>query len=535
MTDADCLSGAATWKSMVSYIQHSASSVFTIYDDEDSSNQIFKFTYTGTVSKIFGGDDTGDDLQIFANDIDTCPNILMQGDSNVTVSITEAAEFTVSSCTDEEWLKVNKTGVYFKGDIVCLTPCGGECPTKADLPFTLYNDCATVDEVGFLFSISGAVSTMTGSDDTGDDLILKANSNDSTPSIHLLGNAEIELHVANDEEIIFYENSSQFFKFDHSSDDSFLYGGSTTSDDLYLYANSIDSYAAIILEGNGNAIIDVATDKYIYFKVAGNTAFSMTKNVSNCNLTSGCDIFNIKSAQTRPSIQLYGNQDLTIDLHTDKKLIIQEMGGTILTIEDDATGINIEAPSDNINLNSNDIIYFRDNDEQMFKFDLSNPTSFMYGSDDTGDALRILANSTDSYPYISLEGDDYIELRTTNDIYFYEQAEQMFKFGHSTPTSKIYGSDDTGDDLQLLANTVDSCAAISIFGNGGVKNLVKLESTFEISTCSNETLFEVVSTVADKHVDFHCLDAHNFCLENRTSDPSSPTCTGQMWLRTDLV
>ncbi|GAI07007.1 unnamed protein product, partial [marine sediment metagenome] len=39
----------------------------------------------------------------------------------------------------------------------------------------------------------------------------------------------------------------------------------------------------------------------------------------------------------------------------------------------------------------------------------------------------------------------------------------------------------------------------------------------------------------DKHVDFHCLDAHNFCLENRTDDPAGPTCTGQLWLRTDLV
>ena len=320
LEDGDCIGGFDTWNDMVTYIKHSASSIFTIYDDEDSTNQIFKFTYTGTVSEMFGGDDAGDDLQIFANDHDTCPNLLMQGDSNVTLSISENSEFTISSCTDEEWLKVDKTGLYFKGDIVCLTPCGEDasCPTSGDLPFTLFNDCDTQDEQGFLFSISGAASTLEG-------------------------------------------------------------------------------------------------------------------------------------------------------------------------------------------------------------------------SDDTGDSLKVKANSTDAYPYILMEGDDYMELRTTNDIYFYEQAEAMFKFSLAGAVSTIYGSDDAGDDLRLLANSNESCSGVTLFGDGGIEGKIKLESTFEISTCTNETLFEIVSTVADKHVDFHCLDAHNFCLEVRTDDPSSPTCTGQMWFRLDLV
>lgn len=321
LVDGDCVGGFATWNAMVAYIKHSASSVFTIYDDEDSTNQIFKFTFAGIQSQMFGGSDGGDDLKIGANSSDACPYILLEGADNITAYVNEADAFVVSSCTDEEWLKVNKIGIYFKNTLVCLTPCGGgeaSCPTSGDLPFVLFNDCATTDEKGFQFSISGAVSTLAG-------------------------------------------------------------------------------------------------------------------------------------------------------------------------------------------------------------------------SDDTGDALKIIANSTDTYPFIQLEGDDYIELKTTNDIYFYEQAEAMFKFSLAGTVSTIYGSDDAGDDLRLLANSNESCSGVTLFGNGGIEGKIKLESIFEISTCTNETLFEVVATVADKHVDFHCLDAHNFCLESRTTDPSSPTCTGQIWFRSDLV
>lgn len=234
---------------------------------------------------------------------------------------------------------------------------------------------------------------------------------------------------------------------------------------------------------------------------------------------------------------------------------------------------------------------------QAFRFTNNGALSTLVGGADTGDALKIVSNETDTYPFIRLEGDDYIELKTTNDIYFYEQAEQMFKFSLDGSTSIIYGSDDTGDnlkisanntdtypfiklfgnsdidvcvpdgriiyfvegdreffsfnsganlsilaggkvsgdDLYIRANSLDNCAAIELHGDGDIVSKIKAASGFEISTCSLETLWEVDSNPTDKHVDFHCLDAHNFVLELRTTDPSSPTCLGQIWFRTDLV
>ncbi len=126
------------------------------------------------------------------------------------------------------------------------------------------------------------------------------------------------------------------------------------------------------------------------------------------------------------------------------------------------------------------------------------------------------------------------------DFYLYSDCSdltgQKFKFTYSGDESQIIGSPDTGDDLGIYANDTDSCSWAVFYGNDGIQMAIAETSTFEISTCSLETLFEIDnSTPSDKHVDFHCLDAHNFVLELRTTNPSSPTCLGQIWFRTDLV
>ena len=190
--------------------------------------------------------------------------------------------------------------------------------------------------------------------------------------------------------------------------------------------------------------------------------------------------------------------------------------------------------TDDIRLHTSADIEFYSSAELSFKFLNAGDTSTISGSDDTGDVLKLLANSTDTYPFIQLEGDDYIELDTTNYIYFKEQGEQTFLFDHTSPTSYMYGSDDAGDDLIILANSSDDCSSISLFGDVGIKFEIKATSVFEVATCSDEILFEIDSSAGDHHMDFHCLEADNFVLENRTDDPGSP-CTGQIWFRTNLV
>jgi len=112
---------------------------------------------------------------------------------------------------------------------------------------------------------------------------------------------------------------------------------------------------------------------------------------------------------------------------------------------------------------------------------------------------------------------------------------QVFKFDINGIISEAYGGADTGDKLHIFANSYDLCPVLEMEGNSGVTIKIKDSGgRFEVSTCTDEVLFEIDSGT-DMHFDFHCLDAHNFVLELRTSDPSAPTCTGQIWFRTDLV
>jgi len=182
-------------------------------------------------------------------------------------------------------------------------------------------------------------------------------------------------------------------------------------------------------------------------------------------------------------------------------------------------------------------IMFREAGLQFFLFDHSGTYSHLYGSGISGRSLDIFANSVDSYPYIALGVAGAIVLAVDNDkdVTFLETGAQFFKFDHSGLQSLLYGAGAGNNDLLIYANQNDLCPAIELLGNTGIVNKIKAASGFEVSTCSLEILWEIDSSPTDKHVDFHCLDAHNFVLELRTSDPSSPTCIGQIWFRTDLV
>lgn len=321
ISEDDCIQ-PGEWNKMTEYIKHSAVTDFTIYGTEadcTDTGQAFLFSQAGIESLMYGGADSGDVLTIFANSAEPCPSISLIGSQGIINRVAYDDQFEVATCSDETLLMVSAGGFSFKGVDVCLAPCG-VCPTSGDLPFTLFNDCATQDEQGFLFSISGSVSTMEGSDDASDDLILKANSNDTYPFIELFGDSDIELCLPNGRIIYFLEGDREFFSFSSGANLSILEGGKVTGDDLHIRANSFDDCPSITMSGN----------------------LSMHCNISDAGI-------------------------------------------------------------------------------------------------------------------------------------------------------------------------------------------------FEVSTCSDEQLFTVDVTTTDNHVDFHCLDAHNFCLEIRTSDPPSPTCTGQLWFRIDLA
>jgi len=94
---------------------------------------------------------------------------------------------------------------------------------------------------------------------------------------------------------------------------------------------------------------------------------------------------------------------------------------------------------------------------------------FLYGHNTTGDDLLLYANNVDSYPFINLDGNSFMKLHSTNDIYMYEGAANMFLFRLSPPLSTMFGGDATGNDLQIRANSFDSTHSyINITAGGDI-------------------------------------------------------------------
>ncbi len=286
-------------------------------------------------------------------------------------------------------------------------------------------------------------------------------------------------------------DTGQAFRFTQNGTLSILRGGADAGDDLGIYANDTDLCAAIKLYGDGNIINEI--EETSEFKV------------STCS---------------DEELLVVSASELS---YKGTNICLAPCGGTA-----ESCPTKADLPFN----------FYDDCDtevESIFLFTKSGTQSRIYGGDAGDDQFQIFANQVDSYPYFHMLGDDSIRLYTKTTINFYQEAEQIFKFEHAGNMSSLSGSDDTGDDLEILANTFDDCPMIELWGNAGIVNKIKAASGFEISTCSDETLWEVDSSPADKHVDFHCLDAHNFVLELRTSNPSGPTCLGQIWFRTDLV
>jgi len=129
--DGDCIRDEAEWTDMITYIKHSASVDFTIYDDEDSSNPVFKFSIDGT-NDVIEGRTTGNDLKIVG----------VEGIHN-----------------------------YF----------------KAGEEFKLFDGATEALKVTF----AGTTTTIEGGATTGDVNIFKANSIDTYPYVKLIGNSSI--------------------------------------------------------------------------------------------------------------------------------------------------------------------------------------------------------------------------------------------------------------------------------------------------------------------------------------------------------
>jgi len=185
----DCLK-IGSWEDMANYIQHSACTDFTIYSECTIGGQAFRFTNNGALSMLIGGADSGDDLGIYANDTNLCASIKLFGDGDIVSKIKWNSTFEVSTCSDEELLVISPTAFTYKGTNVLIS-----CPTMGDLPFTLYDNCTAKTGIGFQFTIAGVLSTLEGGNDSGDDFLLKANSDNGCSWTKWFGNEGIQMAI----------------------------------------------------------------------------------------------------------------------------------------------------------------------------------------------------------------------------------------------------------------------------------------------------------------------------------------------------
>jgi len=133
---------------------------------------------------------------------------------------------------------------------------------------------------------------------------------------------------------------------------------------------------------------------------------------------------------------------------------------------------------------------------QKFKFTYAGVISKSYGGADTGDDRQWFANSTDAYPYIEGLGSSHLKLYSGDDIYFYDNAEQAFKFSRTGVVSEIYGGADTGDDLLFQANTTDTYPIVSFLGDKYV--YMQSDLSYVVTTARIPIFSEIAAARADE-------------------------------------
>ena len=183
--DGDCIRDEDEWNDMVTYIKHSASIDFTIYDDEDSSNQAFRFTISGDFSMIYGHADSGKDMLISANDSNTYPRIALFGDSDI-------------------WL-ASADDIYFKQNATQMAK----------------------------MEYAANVTTFNGGALGGDDLLIKGSDANDYSSILIQGAGSIYYYCTSTFAHNFNEATNTFLSlYENGTDD--VIEGKTAGNDLYL-------------------------------------------------------------------------------------------------------------------------------------------------------------------------------------------------------------------------------------------------------------------------------------------------------------
>ena len=181
--------------------------------------------------------------------------------------------------------------------------------------FTIHSTCTDTGQA-FRFTYDGTYSTMYGGTSTGNDMKIQANDDDTCPFIKLLGDSDVEIQVELGDFFWFYENALKTIRFSRDSNDCQIKGGDNTLRHLSLWANTIDPYPYIKLDGSGDIDFHYNTARGIFFYEQANERFKFYEH----------------------SIDF--NNDRAIYINDDETYIGHGAGDNIIGIDNTAVGKN---------------------------------------------------------------------------------------------------------------------------------------------------------------------------------------------------
>jgi len=451
LTNVDCVGPQSTWNDMVDYIQHSSCATFTIYGTCTDTDQIFKFDNVGALSRMTGGDTSGDDLTIIANSVNAEPYLRLDGNSYIQM---RSADSIYLDHDTDDFLYIREANTQY---------------------LKTYRDSASYIE---------------GQAGTGADLILKANSTDAYPIIELMGNDVINLKSKTD--ILFYEEAVQMFRFELNGANSIIYGGASTGDDILIYANDTDTAPLITMRGNSNLFLTTAgeiifsdgADRICSFDRVGADGAIYGPDSTGANL-----YIYANDTDAEPYISLNGNNTIDI-LHgaTASIKLWENAGAPQNYMKFQCVGVTqgtLYGPPDTTDdlfiyanqtdaypyismLGNNDINYwaaatrfhkFLIATEQVAVFGVdASGNALWYGGNNDNEDLTIYANSADVTTRIEMLGQSHLYLYAGQNMYldhnssssiFMREGGAVYMQYYQSGTDSVIGTQNSNFNLYL--------------------------------------------------------------------------------------
>jgi len=254
------------------------------------------------------------------------------------------------------------------------------------------------------------------------------------PNITLNDAGDILISSEPGEQITFNSGSGRIFMMDRFAGLSLLYGGNTTGDDINIRANSADAYPYLRLYG---------ADKIeaCFSSAGGKFAF----------LEDGIEGGNVAIDDTNFYVRGASGKNLIFQANGVNDYLVRFISGSVYT--------------------------------HRFGYNAANNYSTIYGGNITGDDLHIYANTTDSYPFIRIRGDDQTAIINKNaGVHKYlfggEQAENVavqMDLNVSNLYSTIYGRQYTSGQLYIRPNSIDAYPYILLDGSGNIELYPKVD------------------------------------------------------------